>query len=108
MSAGNRKSSPRALPGEEIVHKGVADLSRNRETDASLLVLIAAPRLRRLGIRIGRPAFSETAEHRLYARLERRFGAGAHSRYNGLIRRIVSYARGREREMTARNSRVRK
>jgi hypothetical protein len=31
------------------------------------------------------------AEHRLYLRLAQEFGDDAHSRYNGLIRRLVSF-----------------
>ena len=37
-------------------------------------------------------------EHQLYARLAERLGTAAHSHYNGLIRRIVSYAHALEQE----------
>jgi len=40
------------LPGAELVHEGLMDLADGRETVASLLVLIGAPRLRRLGLPI--------------------------------------------------------
>jgi hypothetical protein len=86
------------LPGHELVEQGIADLSDDRVTDFSLLVLIAAPRLKRLGIRIPERTFPRPYEHQLYARLNDRLGAGAHSYYNSLIRRIVSYARAVERE----------
>lgn len=86
------------LPGQDLVEQGLADLSADRVTDCSLLVLIAAPRLERLGIQIPKQAFSQPCEHQLYARLEERLGAAAHSYYNSLIRRIVSFARARERE----------
>ena len=74
--------------------------SRDLETDCSLLVLIAAPRLKRLGIHLPDGTFPQCCEHRLYDRLEQRLGAGAHSYYNSLIRRIVSYTRALEREQT--------
>ena len=87
-----------SLPGHELVTQGIADLAREHLTDFSLLVLIAAPRLNRLGFHIADRPFPRPYEHELYRRLEERLGAGAHSYYNSLIRRIVSYASGLERE----------
>ncbi len=93
----NRKPDDALLPGEELVEQGLTDLAEGRESDCSLLVLIAAPRLRRLGLSIpDRPA-AQPYEHQLYARLDERLGTAAHSHYNSLIRRIVSYARSLER-----------
>jgi len=86
------------LPGEDFVERGLADLARGATTDFSLLVLIAAPRLRRLGIQIPERPSPQPYEHQLYARLDQRLGTAAHSYYNSLIRRIVSYARALERE----------
>jgi hypothetical protein len=89
-----------SLPGQDLIEQGLADLAKNEETDCSLLVLIAAPRLRRLGFEIPARSFPQPCEHRLYDRLEQRLGAGAHSYYNSLIRRSVSFARALEREQT--------
>ena len=86
------------LPGSDLVQQGLADLRENRETELSLLVLIAAPRLRRLGIPVPERAFPWPYEHSLYARLNQRLGDAAHSYYNGLLRKIVSYAHALERE----------
>jgi hypothetical protein len=86
-----------SLPGQELVELGLADLAAGRISDFSLLVLIAAPRLTRLGIEVPNGSGLRPYEHQLYARLEERLGAGAHSYYNSLIRRIVSYARSLER-----------
>jgi len=94
----NREIDAGSLPGEELVRQGLVDLIENRETEAALLVLIAAPRLKELGIEIPDPRFSRPFEHRLYTRLEERLGAAAHSYYNSLVRRVVSYARALERE----------
>ena len=96
----NRKECEPLLPGEELVERGLADLAGNRTTDFSLLVLIAAPRLKRLGIEIVDGRFQPPYEHRLYERLAERLGVGAHSYYNSLIRRIVSYSRALEQEQT--------
>lgn len=93
---------PSSLPGEELVEQGLADLAASRLTDCSLLVLIAAPRLRRLGISMPDRPFPRPYEHELYARLDERLGTAAHSYYNSLIRRIDSYARALEREQSQR------
>jgi hypothetical protein len=87
-----------SLPGQELVEQGLADLAQDRITDCALLLLIAAPRLRRLGIEVPDRHFSGPCEHLLYARLDDRLGTAAHSYYNSLLRRIVSYARALERE----------
>ena len=94
----NQVDTESLLPGETLVEEGLADLSQGRITDHSLLVLIAAPRLEKLGIVIPIAAVPRPYEHELYARLEERLGDAAHSYYNSLIRRIVSYARALEHE----------
>lgn len=91
-------SNQALLPGEDLVRQGLDDLAQNRVTDCSLLALIAAPRLRGLGVPVPERGGAEPFEHQLYSRLEVRLGAGAHSHYNSLIRRVVSYARSLERE----------
>lgn len=87
-----------SLPGEDLVEQGLIDLANDKVTDASLLVLIAAPRLKRLGIHVPQRSFPQPYEHELYERLHERLGTAAHCYYNSLIRRVVSYARSRERE----------
>jgi hypothetical protein len=87
-----------ALPRQETVEQGLKDLYENRVTELSLLVLIAGPRLRSLGLQIPETDFPRPYEQSLYERIEERLGAGAHSYYNSLIRRIVSYARARDRQ----------
>jgi hypothetical protein len=83
-----------ALPGAELVEKGLEDLERGVESAESLLVSIGAPRLERLGYRVAAP-FPD-AEHRLYALLAAVDDDAAHSRYNALIRRLVSFERAAE------------
>jgi hypothetical protein len=80
-----------AVPGEEIVRQGLADLQAAIESDASLLVSIGAPRLRRLGFEVTSP-FARP-EHRLYARIAQAGSDAAHARYNALLRRLVSFER---------------
>lgn len=79
------------LPGHDLIQQGLADLAAGTETAPALLVSIGAPRLRRLGIAVPDPF--PAGEHRLYAWLSRTDPDSAHSRYNALIRRLVSFER---------------
>ena len=78
------------LPGGAIVDTGLADLTGGRVTVESLLVSLAAPRLRREGIPI--PASLPRPEERLYRLLSRTEGDLAHARYGAHLRRMVSFA----------------
>ncbi len=84
-------SASSSLPGAELIEAGLRDLSRGAETVESLLVSIAAQRLRSLGLDVP-PAIAD-AELRLYHQLAAMHGAAAHSRYNALVRRLVSFQR---------------
>lgn len=79
------------LPGAELVAKGVEDLAHGRVTIEALLVSIGAPRLRPFYPDLATPL--PDAELRLYALLRATHGDGAHSRYNSLLRRLVSFQR---------------
>jgi hypothetical protein len=86
-------------PGAALVVKGLQDLAVGRCSAEALLLLVAGPRLRGLGIDVPPlPSVPRPFEHRLYELLENSHGADAFSRYNSLIRRIVSFARAVERE----------
>ncbi len=74
-----------------MIHKGIEDLADGKESLYALLVSIGAPRLRRAGLRI--PPAVPDADHKLYLQLAREFGDDAHSRYNAMIRRLVSFER---------------
>jgi hypothetical protein len=80
-----------AAPGADLVEDGLADLRSGRETAAALVVSIGAPRLASLGFDVPLPIAAP--EHRLYLLLAQQFGDAAHSRYNALIRRLVSFER---------------
>lgn len=82
-------------PGEDIVIKGIEDLKSGRETIDSLLVSIGAYRLRRAGVDVPQNEFPDP-EHRLYNLLNKEDSDSAHSRYNALIRRLVSFERAAE------------
>ena len=80
-----------ALPGGSLVQRGVFDLGARRETAESLLVSIGAPRLREIGIEL--PKVIADPEHKLYLLLADDKGDAAHSAYNALVRRLVSFER---------------
>jgi hypothetical protein len=81
----------RPLPGADLVDRGLADLAAGIESVNALLVAIGAPRLRQLGVRV--PGAPSHPEHRLYQLLARDDPDRAHSRYNALLRRLVSFER---------------
>ena len=80
-----------ALPGGDLIADGLRDLAARRQTVASTLVEIGAPRLRQLGLIV--PESAEGPEHRLYALLIRESPDNGHARYNALLRRLVSFER---------------
>ena len=82
-----------ALPGGDLVLKGLADLALGTPSAEALLVLIGAPKLRSLGIAVPVDHDQASPEHRLYAWLSAEDDATAHSRYNALVRRLVSFER---------------
>jgi len=87
--ATNRSGS--TLPGGDLVSVGLRDLEHERESVEALLVSIAAPRLRGLGLQVPDPM--PRPEERLYLLLAGQHGDAAHSRYNSLVRRLVSIER---------------
>lgn len=84
-------TSASRLPGADLIERGVRDLGEDVVSIESLLVSIGAPRLIRLGVPLRTPL--PAAESRLYDLLAARYGDAAHSRYNALVRLLVSYER---------------
>lgn len=84
-----------ALPGGELVRRGLEDLARGKESEEALLVLIGAPHLRGLGLSVPEDN-SNLPEHRLYKLLACSNPDSAHSRYNALVRRLVRFERAIE------------
>ena len=80
-----------ALPGADLVTKGLGDLERSAVTEEALLVSIAATRLRQLGVPV--PSHVPDADHRLWSLLAQDDPDSAHARYNALVRRLVSFER---------------
>ena len=78
------------LPGGEIVDAGLADLATGKPTVESLLISLAAPRLRREGVPVG--AVHDNPEENLYNLLAQSAGELGHARYGAYLRRMVSFA----------------
>jgi hypothetical protein len=82
------------LPGSDLIAAGLEDLSRGVHSIPALLVSIGAPRLKRLGYQATNPI--PEPERRLYDLLREADPDAAHSRYNALVRRLVSFERAAE------------
>ena len=79
-----------AFPGGDLVQEGLTDLARGVESIPALLVSIGAHRLRQIGLPVPETVFP-SPEHRLYEVLAATDSDSAHSRYNALVRRLVSF-----------------
>ncbi|MEO8380817.1 MAG: hypothetical protein ABI779_14225 [Acidobacteriota bacterium] len=88
---------PDDFPGADLVREGLRDLAAGVETVPALLVLVGAPRLRDLGFEVSDPFSNQDhPEHRLYDLLSKEDEDEAHSRYNALLRRLISFERAAE------------
>ena len=87
---GERDFASGGLPGGDLIDSGLADLAEGVTSVGSLLVSLAAARLRREGVPVG--AVEADPEQRLYDLLAESEGDLAHARYNALRREVVSFA----------------
>jgi hypothetical protein len=94
-----------SLPGEALVRAGLADLAAGRRSAAACLVEIARPRLTQAGL-VSPQALppSPEPERELY-RLLRAEGGDAYSRYNALLRELVSFELALDRRIRERAGR---
>jgi len=78
-----RTATTSALPGHDLIERGLEDLRAGSETVEALLVSIGAPRLRAAGFSV-QPA-SAMPEHKLYELLSRQriVGAGGEIKLRG-------------------------
>jgi hypothetical protein len=85
------------LPGEELLREGLADFQSGRCTTPACLVSMARPRLRRAGLITGEDAGSIPEPERQLYRLLGQEGGDAYSRYNALVRELVSFEQALDR-----------
>lgn len=89
---------PPGLPGAELVTSGIEALKRGDLTVEALLVCVGATRMRLAGLEIPpSPPLAQPPEIELYRAIGAEHPDDAHSRYNALIRRLVSFERALER-----------
>ena len=81
----------RHLPGGELLELGLKALASGQVDENVLLIAIGAPRLQKHGIVLPRQIVAgDLPEHQLFDLLARKYPREAHSRYNSLVRLLVS------------------
>jgi hypothetical protein len=88
---GHPRFGDMGLPGGDAIDRGLEDLAWGRETAESLMVSLAASRLRREGVPLPATPLPD-ADARLYRLLERQNGDLAHARYLAHLRQLTSFA----------------
>ena len=88
------------LPGAERVREGLKDYHENRHTMHSCLVRMARPRLAKAGFMQASQQHDINAELDLYHLLSHE-GNQAHSRYNALVREIISFEHALDHRLTS-------
>lgn len=94
------------LPGERLVRQGLADLQSGQPTAPAWLVSIARSRLSQAGLLAAATPTTPAApepELQLY-RLLRREGGDAYSRYNSLLRELISFEQALDRRISRRSN----
>src|SRR5690242_2828421 len=91
------------LPGELLVRQGLADLRSGKETAPAFLVSIARSRLGNAGLLDSSTPTAPEPELQLY-RLLCREGGDAYSRYNSLLRELISFEQALDRRIQQRTT----
>ncbi len=88
------------LPGEALVRQGLKDLHAGRRSIFASLVAIGQRRLRRAGLlEENAPLPGAEPERELYRQLLEE-GGDAYSRYNSLLRELVSFEQALDHRLT--------
>ena len=90
------KVAEKNLPGADLVVSGIEALQRGEMTVEALLVAVGATRLRAAGLQVPQAGLPDQPELALYTALGAMYPGDTHSRYNSLIRRLVSFERALE------------
>jgi hypothetical protein len=89
------------LPGEERIVEGLRDYHESLHTIPSCLVRMARRRLVSAGLMEASPLHDMNAELDLYHLLSHE-GDRAHSRYNSLVRQLISFEHALDHRLTKR------
>jgi hypothetical protein len=91
------------LPCGDRIERGLADHAAGRRSIEACLVRIASPRLVEAGWMPAKEGFDLTAELELYDLLGKEPG-DPYSRYNALLRELVSFERALDHEFSGRKA----
>ena len=98
----NLQETLAGLPGADRILEGLADFQQDRRTIPACLVRIARPRLSRAGFMPLAVLRDDGAELELYHHLAHE-GSQAHSRYNALVRELVSFEHALDHRLARRH-----
>jgi hypothetical protein len=89
------------LPGGELIRRGLSDYAEGRVTPESCLLAVGWSRLERGGLSMPAktPVSFPEPEMQLYSLLRSEQG-DAYSRYNSLLRRLISFEQSLEQHKT--------
>ena len=87
------------LPGESLVREGLSDFQSGRRTVPACLVAIARTRLTRAGLVSAVMPQQQGEPELLLYQLLRQQGGDAYSRYNSLLRELVSFEQALDRRL---------
>jgi hypothetical protein len=92
------------LPGGELIAQGIEDCVAGRITPAACLISVGWPKLNRAGIKLQDREMHRVPdpEQELYKLLCAE-GGDAYSRYNSLIRQLISFEQSLEHEQARAN-----
>lgn len=92
------------LPGADRVLAGLRDYHAGHHSVPACLVRMARPRLARAGLMSAAPPHDDDAELELYQLISSSEGDRAFSRYNALVRELVSFEHALDHRMAASRS----
>lgn len=92
-----------SLPGGDIVRRGLSDLASRSITVDGLAVLSASTRIASGGVGVPAVDVGGVPSHMLYAKLQEDLPPDdAYSRYNAIMRRMVSFCNALDHETKRR------
>jgi hypothetical protein len=89
------------LPGAERVLEGLSDYHAGRHSIPACLVRMARPRLIKAGMMSASPLHDDGAELDLYQLISSSEGDRAFSRYNALVRELISFEHALDHRMSS-------
>jgi len=92
------------LPGADLILDGLTDYHGGRHSIPACLVRMARPRLIRAGMMAPSPPHDDGAELELYQLVSASDGPRSFSRYNALVRELISFEHALDHRMSESRS----